>query len=215
VPDRAERGQRLYDRWSDHPLAYRLLPLIALGGRPRARRRRGRDALGLSAGERVLDLGCGPGVNVPGLAADVGRSGRVVALDYAAGMVDRAREVTRELPNATVVRGDAARLPFSDGSFDAAYATLAVSAMPEAATAVREARRVLRAGGRFVVLDARPYQWPPARVLNPVITRVFGWLTNWQPDVDVPALIRSTFDDAEVRTADGGAFFLAVGRVAE
>ena len=61
-----------------------------------------------------------------------------------------------------VVRGDAERLPVPREAFDAAYAAMSLSAVPDPTAAVAAVRRALVPGGRFVVLDAQPFQWERA-----------------------------------------------------
>lgn len=208
-----DRGGRLYDQWADRWSLFRLLSRVAFAGRESELRRRSVASLGLATGERVLDLGCGPGVNVQRLGRPVGPTGEVVALDYAERMVASARDRAHHAPAPTsVVRGDAATLPFPDDSFDAAYASLSLSAMPDAERAVREIRRVLRPGGRFAVLDARPYQEGPYRLLNPVNNRLNAWATNWQPETDVLGLLAATFPTVEVRQFTHGSFVTALAR---
>ncbi|MFC7175616.1 class I SAM-dependent methyltransferase [Halosegnis marinus] len=208
-----DRGRRLYDRWADRWSLFRLLSRVAFAGREAELRRRSVASLGLSTGERVLDLGAGPGVNAERLGRPVGPTGGVVCLDYSERMTARARDRVRDAPAPTgVVRGDAARLPFPDESFDAAYASLSLTAMPDAAGAVREVRRVLRPGGRFAVLDARPYDGWPHRLLNPVNDRVNAWATNWHPDTDVVGLLREVFPRVDARRHNHGSFVTAVAR---
>lgn len=204
----------MYDRWARHQRLFRLLATVAFAGREGELRSRSVGALRLNAGERVLDLACGPGVNVDRLAFPVGDDGEVVCVDYSAGMVGRARRriERRDDDRATVVRGNAGSLPFRDGSFDAAYSSLSVSAMPNAEDALRETYRVLRPGGRVVVLDAQPYQDGPGRLLNPVVNRFSRWLTNWRPDLDVPALVDRVFDESRTETFNSGTFFVSVGQ---
>src|SRR5436305_9148174 len=89
-------------------------------------RRAVRVALALGQGEKVLDIGSGPGLLARELAAEVGALGSVDGIDPSESMLALARR-RRPAAGAAEVRcvvGDACALPFADGSFDAAVATL-------------------------------------------------------------------------------------------
>jgi phosphatidylethanolamine/phosphatidyl-N-methylethanolamine N-methyltransferase len=163
------RGQRLYDWWSRHGgLLGRLYDAVFLGGQARLRAR-SVAALDLSPGDTVLELGCGDGRSLHRLRTRVGPEGWVVALDYSAGMVRRARE------------------------------------------RVREARRVLRPGGRMTVLDARPFgePWTP---LNRLVVPVSRWATDWNPEADVPGAMAAAFGGVDLETHVWGTVFVASAR---
>src|SRR6266508_4172551 len=101
------------------------------------------DAAGVHAGSRLLDVACGPGLISEAAAV---RGAQPVGLDVASAMVARARE---RCPGLTFVEGDAQRLPFPDSSFDAVTMNFGILHLSQPETALRQARRVLRQGGRF------------------------------------------------------------------
>lgn len=209
------RVERVYDWWSDHRWLFRALQFVALSGRYGRLHGLAVDRLFAGEGDDVLDLGSGPGVNFPALAEAVGDEGQVVGLDPSRGMVRRARERAAAVDGwCSAVRGDGATLPFRDATFDEAFSTLAVSAIPDAEAAVGEVARVLRPGGRFVVLDARPFPTLPLAYLNPVVNPVSAWATEWHPDRDVPALLRERFDTVHVESFNGGSAFVATAELA-
>lgn len=112
--------------------------------------------LALQPGETILEVGCGNGVFLPLLARAVGATGRVVGLDHAPEFVAEARaRVTREGLDdvVTVLEGDAYRLPFPDASFDAAHCERVLMHLADPVAALRELRRVVRPGGRVVVVE--------------------------------------------------------------
>jgi len=205
---------RLYDWWSRHPRALDAVYAMAFLGRERRFRRRSLDGLSLKSGERVLEVGCGRGNSFEGLREAVGPEGRVLGVDVSEGMVAAAnRRIAKAgWHNVAAVRGDARRLPVADGTFDAAYASMSTSAVPDPARAVETVHGALRPGGRFVVLDAQPFQDWPWRGLNPVITPLAERATNWVPDVDVPATLREAFGSVELATFDGGSIYVACAR---
>ena len=110
--------------------------------------------LDVRPGHRVLDVGCGAGDDVLALAELVGPEGRVVGVDASAAMVDEAarRAEGRGLPVAFRV-GDAHRLPFADGSFDAARADRTFQHLADPERALAELVRVTTPGGAVVVAD--------------------------------------------------------------
>ena len=202
-----------YDWWSRNTWALRGLYGFVFLGRGRTFRRRSVAALDLSAGDRVLELGCGPGNSFERLRSAVGTEGCVVGVDYSRGMTRRARErvAAAGWENVHVVRGDATAPGIVDGSFDAAYAAMSLSAMPDPEAAVEAAAASLRPGGRVAVLDARPFQRAPLSALNPVAKPVFGWLTDWRPAVDVPGAIDAAFERSTVRDHHFGSIYVASG----
>jgi SAM-dependent methyltransferase len=115
-------------------------------------RRAFRSAIGLQPGERVLDIGSGPGFLAIEMAEEVGPEGRVVGVDPSESMLAMAR---RRAPSTAVEfqAGDALALPFPDESFDVAVSTQVYEYVAEVPTALAEARRVLRPGGRLLILD--------------------------------------------------------------
>lgn len=120
------------------------------------RRRRVRQALALAPGERVIDIGCGPGFLTAEVADDVGPSGWSCGLDLSASMLALARARSAGQPGAAWVdfrEGDAAALPFPDAAFDAAVATQVYEYVGDVARALAELHRVLRPGGRAVIVD--------------------------------------------------------------
>ncbi len=108
-------------------------------------------ALSLRPGERVLDIGCGPGYLAQEMAEQVGPDGFVQGVDPSPSML--AIAAGRALPHMELSEGDALSLPARDAEFDAAVSTQVYEYVADIEGALREARRVLRPGGRLLVLD--------------------------------------------------------------
>jgi SAM-dependent methyltransferase len=117
------------------------------------RRRLAREALGAAPGERIVDVGCGPGFFCAELAEEVGESGFVLGLDTSAAMLALAKGRCARRPNVELREAEAMSLPVADSSFDAALCVQVLEYVPDATAALAEMRRVLRPGGRIVVWD--------------------------------------------------------------
>ena len=109
--------------------------------------------LAAQPGERVLDIGSGPGFLLASLADAVGPGGAVHGLDRSAPMNAVARDLIATRTWATIDEGDAVELPYPDGAFDAAVSTQVYEYVADLPRALSELRRVLRPGGRALVLD--------------------------------------------------------------
>jgi len=113
------------------------------------------DALDPRPGERVLDLGVGPGLLTAAVAERVGASGAVAGIDVSPDMlaIAAARRLAAGAATPAFREGDVTDLPFPDGAFDAAVCTQVYEYVADMPLALREAARVLRPRGRLVVLD--------------------------------------------------------------
>jgi 8-oxo-dGTP diphosphatase len=119
------------------------------------------EMAGVEPGDRLLDVGCGPGESAFGMAERVPGL-RVVGLDFSPAMIRIARARRRVDPVGPMIdltRGDAMDLPFADGSFDAVTGHSFLYLVPDAERVLREARRVMKPGARCVFLE-------PANVAN-------------------------------------------------
>jgi SAM-dependent methyltransferase len=117
------------------------------------------------AGERILDVGCGPGIVLGGLAAT---GARAVGLDRTIEMLRLARDRGARL----CVRGEGTRLPFPDGVFDAVVCRNACHHFFDPGAVVREMARVLRPGGRAVIEDMRAPDDPAQRAYHEAIEKL-------------------------------------------
>jgi demethylmenaquinone methyltransferase / 2-methoxy-6-polyprenyl-1,4-benzoquinol methylase len=142
-------------------------------GLDRRWRRRTRQVLELRPGQRVLDLAAGTGVST----AELRRSGAAaVACDFSLGMLraGRSHKRRRAIP---FVAGDAMRLPFADGAFDAVTISFGLRNVADPALALREMARVVRPGGRLVVCEfSRPTFAPFRHVYLNYLMRALPWI---------------------------------------
>jgi ubiquinone/menaquinone biosynthesis C-methylase UbiE len=146
----------------------------------------GLDLLKATDGEVVLDVGHGTGKSVLALARSVGETGHVYGLDLSEGMqrIARDRVEKAELSERVDLRcGDAVKLPFEDGTFDAVFTsfTLELFDTPEIPIVLQECNRVLLSVGRVVVVSmskkseesiaVRLYEWAHEKLPNYVDCR--------------------------------------------
>jgi arsenite methyltransferase len=119
------------------------------------RRRRGlvQAALAARPGERVLDVGCGPGFYVAELLETVGRDGSVVGIDLSRDMLTVAAARTEGHENVELLEGSATEVPLADESVDRAVCVQVLEYVPDVPAALREMRRVLSDRGRLVLWD--------------------------------------------------------------
>jgi len=132
-----------------------LVTLMTLGRERRFREQLLRPAK-LEPGASVLDIGCGTGTLALLACHQVGTSGSVHGIDASPEMIARARrKAARARANVTFDVALAQSLPFRDGQFDVVLSTVMLHHLPRAAReeAVREARRVLKPGGRLLAVD--------------------------------------------------------------
>ncbi len=109
----------------------------------------------INAGDAVLDVGCGAGVDTLFSAMLTGPSGKVVGIDLTPAMLKRAKKnlSMMDLKNVTFEEGSVENLPFADEDFDVVTSNGARHLVPDKARAFGEIYRVLKPGGRLMVAD--------------------------------------------------------------
>lgn len=142
----------MFDRISG---VYDRMNRVMTAGLDRTWRRRAADRAGLGQGDRVLDLCCGTGDLAIEVAGRVGPSGEVVGADFSEPMLEIAREKEPGEGEAAVsfVNADALELPFEDHSFDALTIGFGARNLADLDRGLAEMKRVLRPGGRLVILE--------------------------------------------------------------
>lgn len=142
---------------------YDLLNSVMTAGLHHRWRKRAADRAGLGAGDSALDVCCGTGDLALELASRVSPGGHVVGSDFSEPMLDIAREKAARA-GASGVRfewADALRLPYDAGRFDAVTVGFGARNLSDLDLGLREMTRVLRDGGRLVILEITQPRRPP------------------------------------------------------
>ena len=111
------------------------------------------EAINLGKGERVLDVGTGPGFLAQAIAETVGTSGSVCGVDISESLLDVARSQNKDTTNIEFAYGDASHLPYPDEDFDSVVCTQVLEYVPDVDAALSDIYRVLRKGGKIALLD--------------------------------------------------------------
>jgi phosphatidylethanolamine/phosphatidyl-N-methylethanolamine N-methyltransferase len=144
------------------------------------------DRMGIRAGDHVLEVGVGTGINT----SLYPRNCHITGIDLSSGMLDKARErVAREgLRHVRLLEMDAASLTFADNAFDIVYAPYLVSVVPDPVQVVREMRRVCKPGGTIIILNhfrsANPILSRIERAISPLTVHV-----GFKSDLDLPGFL--------------------------
>ncbi len=152
------------------------------------RRRLVREALGTQPGDRVLDVGCGPGFYCLEIAEEVGPDGQVLGIDAAEPMLALARRRCEACDNVTFKQGDVLSLPVENESFDRALCVQVLEYVEPATAALSEINRTLQPGGRVVIWDI---DWGTVVWHSSDPTRTQQILDAWDHHLVHPSLPRS------------------------
>ena len=144
------------------------------------------ERMDIQAGERVLEVGVGTGINL----SLYPREAAVTGIDFSSSMLEKARERAAR-PDAEPVRllqMDAADLRFADNSFDIVYAHYLISVVPDPVKVAQEMRRVCRPGGRIIFLNhflsPNLFLSRIERLISPATIHI-----GFKSDLDLPAFL--------------------------
>jgi demethylmenaquinone methyltransferase/2-methoxy-6-polyprenyl-1,4-benzoquinol methylase len=147
--------QAMFDRIAG---VYDLMNSLMTAGLHHRWRQRAADMAALSPGDRALDVATGTGDLAIELSRRVGAEGEVVGSDFSEGMLELAR---RKAPELRFEHGNALDLPYDDDSFDAATVGFGARNFSDLPQSLREMARVVRPGGRVVILEITTPERPP------------------------------------------------------
>lgn len=177
-----EATSPLYDLWSK-------FYDYTFGALVRNRQTRALQQLRPAPGERVLDIGVGTGMTLKHYRKDI----TVVGMDLSAGMLAKARKKIKRdgLDHCVLVQGDAMAPPFADHSFDHVMITHVVTVVSDPQKLMRWAQRMVKPGGRVVVLNhflsTSPFIAWWEKILNPIFVKI-----GWHSDLSLEDCLRGT-----------------------
>src|ERR1022692_1846112 len=154
----------------------------------------------LKAGETVLDLGSGGGIDVLLSAKRVGPTGNAYGLDMTDDMLALARENQRQagIDNVEFLKGQIENIPLPDASVDVIISNCVINLSADKDAVLKEAFRVLKPGGRFAVSDVVTHGRVPAEIRQSMLLWV-GCIAGALGDFDyVAKLARAGFEDIDV-----------------
>jgi SAM-dependent methyltransferase len=177
-----------------------------------AAKRRAVEALELAPGDRVLDLGCGPGPNFPYLFERIGRRGEIVAADISPGMLRKALARPVLAPgNLHPVLVNGVHLPFPDACFDAVLQIGTLNRFTDIPAALREMARVTKPRGKVVAGDEALGPWLEGTEYAAVLGKFGGLFKGGVPISSVPR----NAEDVRVRWDFGHAYYSIEFRVGD
>jgi demethylmenaquinone methyltransferase/2-methoxy-6-polyprenyl-1,4-benzoquinol methylase len=146
---------------------YTLLDWVGL---PRGMRAATARCMNLRPGDRVLEVGCGTGMNFPYLLKAIGPQGRLYGVDFSEGMLQQARRrcTRRSWENVVFIQSDATQYSLPE-PVDVALFSLSIAVMLRYREALRQAWNVLRPGGRLVIMDAKTPSGTFGKLLHPFL----------------------------------------------
>lgn len=175
----AEKSRKVRGMFAAIARSYDLNNRLHSFGRDQAWRKLAVRQATIRPGDRVLDVACGTGDLTEAFAKS--RASEVVGCDFTREMLDVARAKASRLPRAISSKiryeeGDAQNLGFSNASFDVVSIAFGIRNVEQPARAIAEFRRVLRPGGRLIVLEFDRPTFRPIRWLNDLYcARVMPW----------------------------------------
>jgi len=127
----------------------------------------------INEGERVLDIGCGAGVDTILAAMIIGPSGKAFGVDIVPEMLHRAEENLRmtDLKNVNFEKASGEKLPFENDSFDVVISNSVINLIPDKVGTLKEAMRILKPGGRLMIAD----QVMVGRLQKDIKARLSSW----------------------------------------
>ncbi len=183
----------------------------------RAQRRRAVQALGLRAGDSVIDVACGTGLNFPLIEEAIGPGGRIVGVDMTDAMLARAQDriAANGWSNISLVQADAAGFDFPSRA-DAILSTYALTQVPGCAEVIAHGAAALSGGGRWVVLDLKVPGNTPGwlKQLGTATVRPFAAIDEWimrRPWDAIRAAMQEELADFSWTELFFGTAFLAAG----
>ncbi|MBI5288624.1 MAG: methyltransferase domain-containing protein [Chloroflexi bacterium] len=175
-------------------------------------RRRAVARLQLQPGDRVLDVACGRGSNLPYLRRVVGERGQIVGIDYSETMLAGAQQLVRRngWTNVDLVKGDAADMQFRK-EFDGALTVLSLTVIPRWQDALQQMAGAVRPGRRIVAVEA---SWGSGwrRVWNPWL-RLLSRVTAGDLGRDIPAEFRRSLMSVQKEAVSLSTAYILTGTV--
>ena len=183
----------------------------------RAQRLRTVQALGLRAGDSVVDMACGTGLNFALIQEAIGPDGRIIGVDLTDAMLTRAQDriKTNGWKNISLVESDAVAFTFPT-EVDAILSTYALTQVPDCAEVIGHGAAALSAGGRWVVLDLKVPDNTPGWLtqLGTAPVRPFASIDEWtmrRPWDTIHAAMQKELADLSWTELVFGSAFLAAG----
>lgn len=139
-------------------------------------------------GKTALDIGCGPGLTTQALALQVGASGKVIGVDIADPMLSLARRRCENLPQVDFEKCDILRMPYDTASFDIALASQVYEYVEAIDQSLVELARVVRTGGRVLLVDT---DWESCVWASSDDARMRRVLETWNTHIPHPQLPRT------------------------
>lgn len=170
-------------------------------------------SLELKPGERVVELGCGTGLNFELVMSGIGNEGKLIGVDISSGMLDvaKARISKNKWNNIELVESDIVQYSIPS-NIDALFATGVFGYIPEYERVIEKAFESLSKGGHIAILDGRKPEKLPKPIFNIVLAlgRQYGYTEEYF-EVSPWEVVEQLFSEFEFKTRYGGMIYEASG----